>query len=105
MDRAPQPNIATMSRTMAVDHARMAKSIDVLSASVDGLVAAAAERDWHTVRQISGTLAEDSRSQGYRGVTALAERVHEEAHKPNNDIAVKRCLIRLVGTYGRSRAT
>ncbi len=105
MDQKPRPNIATMSRTMAVHHARAAKSIDVLAAGIDGLVAAAVRRDWHAVGQISRELAEDSRSQGYRGVTALAERVHEEAHKPDNDIAVKRSLIRLVGTYGRSRTT
>ena len=104
MDRKPRPSIASMSRTMAADHARVAKSIDVLAASIDGLVAAAAERDWHAVGRISRELAEDSRSQGYRGVTALAERVHEEAHKPDNDIAVRRSLIRLIGTYGRSRA-
>jgi hypothetical protein len=90
---------------MAVHHARVAKSIDVLAAGIDELVAAAAQRDWHAVGRISHELAEDSRSQGYRGVTALAERVREEAHKPDNDIAVRRSLIRLVGTYGRSRET
>ena len=105
MDRKPRPNIATMSRTMAAQHSRAAKSIDVLAAGIDGLVAAVSQRDWHAVEQISRELAEDSRSQGYRGVTALAERVHEEAHKPDNDIAVRRSLIRLIGNYGRSRAT
>ena len=105
MDRKRRPSIATMSRNMAAYHARAAKSIEILATSVDGLVAAAAERDWQTVGQIAGELAKDSRSQGYRGVTALAKRVHEEAHKPDNDIAVKRSLIRLVGTYGRSQTT
>ena len=105
MNQERRPNIAKMSQTMAVHQVRAAKSIDVLASSIDGLVAAAAELDWHTVGKISRELAEDSRSHGYRGVTALAERVHEEAHKPDNDIGVKRSLIRLIGTYGRSRAT
>ena len=90
---------------MALQHARAAKSIDVLAAGVDRLVAAASQRDWHAVAQISHELAKDSRSRGFRGVTALAERVHQEAHKPDNDIAVKRSLIRLICTCGRSRAT
>ena len=103
MDPKRRPDIATMSRTMAVDHARAAKSIDILAAGIDRLVMAAAERDWSRVRQISRELADESRSRGHRGVTARAERVHEEAGKPDNDVAVRRSLIRLIGTYGRSQ--
>ena len=105
MKRNQGPNIGAMSEAMAVNHAQAAKSIDVLTAGIDGLVAAAAKQDWHAVEQLSGTLAKESRSQGYRGVTAHAERVHQEAHKPDNEIAVRRSLIRLIGTYGRSRVS
>ena len=104
MDGKPRPDIATMSETMAANHSRVAKSIDMLAAGIDGLVEAAAAENWHAVGQLSRELAEDSRSLGYRAVAALAQRVDAEAHKPDNDLGVKRSLVRLIGTYGRSRA-
>ena len=104
MDGKPRPDIATMSETMAANHARVAESIENLAARIDGLVEAAAAEDWHAVGQLSRELAENSRSLGFRAVAALAQRVDAEAHKPNNDVAVKRSLVRLIGTYGRARA-
>ncbi len=104
MDGKPRPDIATMSRTMAANHERVVESIDIMASAIDGLVEAAAAKDWQAVGQLSRALAEGSRSLGFRAVAALAQRVDVEAHKPDNDIAVKRSLVRLIGTYGRSRA-
>ena len=96
------PDVSQMAAQMAANQARVADYVETLTARVDELVAAAGRGDWDEVRRVSGRLAQRSRAQGYRAVSALAQRVHDEAARPHNALGVKRSLIRLIGTCGRA---
>ncbi len=96
------PDLSVAAATMAADQAKVTRYIDELTDRVDKLVSAATLADWAQLQQLSRQLAEDSRSSGYRAVSALAQRVHDEATRVDNEVGVKRSLIRLIGTCGRT---
>ncbi len=102
MNEPMRPDLARMSSAMAANHVKAAKSIEALADQIDQLVRAAGRQDWHTVASLGRQLVGDSRHSGYRGVSALAQTVCDEAGKPDNAVEVKRSLIRLIGTYGRT---
>jgi len=102
MQEQEHPDIAQMAATMAVNQAKVARYVDTLASSVDELVAATLRHDWSEVQRVSEELAENGRANGYRAVSAMAQRVFDEAHLPNNEVGVKRSLIRLIGTCGRT---
>jgi hypothetical protein len=103
MNAPALPDVARTAAQLAANHAKATVSIDSLFWRIDSLVDAAARRDWHEVRSQSQTLAEASRAAGYRGISAMAQRVSEEAAQTDNDSDVKRSVIRLLGTSGRTR--
>ncbi len=101
------PDLAGMAATMAADQAKVTQHAEKVASDVDALVSAASREDWNEVQQLSQQLADGSRASGYRAVSALAQRVCEEAIRVDNAEGIKRSLIRLIGTCGRldSRAT
>ncbi len=102
MNQPMRPDLTQISSAMAANHAKASKSTEALADQIDQLVRAAGRQDWQTVASLSRQLVGDSRHFGYRGVSALAQTVCDEASKPDNAVEVKRGLIRLIGTYGRS---
>ena len=96
------PNLSDMAATMAAHQAKVSQYAEQLADHVDGLVSAATREDWNEVQRLSGWLADDSRASGYRAVSALAQCVHDETLRVDNSTAIKRSLIRLIGTCGRA---
>lgn len=103
MQQQTPPDLGKMADQMAVNQAKVSQLIEQLNGSLDQLVAATVRNDWSEVRQLSGDLADGGRKNGYRSISALAQRVCDEADRPNNAIEVKRSLIRLIGTCGRAK--
>ncbi|MBN2474077.1 MAG: hypothetical protein JXB62_05695 [Pirellulales bacterium] len=101
--RQPQrPDLSQLSAKMAANQARVAQFVEHLDGSVDELVAAAGRQDWGDVQRLSGQIAEQGRASGFRAVSAMAQRVFDEAHRPNNALGIKQSLIRLIGTCGQT---
>ena len=96
------PDLSRLTATMAANQAKVARHVETLGGSIDELVTATLRQDWSEVQRLSGQLAADGRASGFRAVSALAQRVLDEAHRPHNDVGVRRSLIRLIGTYGRT---
>ena len=101
MSHAEHPDLGRMAATMSRNHLRLTEIATLLNGRMDDLVAAAARQDWPAVERKSQELAENSRAGGYRVLSGLAERVAEEARQPGHEVAVKRNLIRLIGTHHR----
>ena len=104
MHRQEYPDLTRFTSTMASNQAKIGQYIETLTGRVDGLVSAAQEEDWERVRQISGEIAEEGRRNGYRSISAMAQRVYDQAHHPADTLGVKRSLIRLIGTCGRAES-
>lgn len=96
-----RPDVMRAMNTLARNQARVVQSIDRLTARVDSLVQATQRRDWGEVAERSRELVAVSREGGYRALSAIAQTLCDEAAKPENEIGVKRSLIRLIGTCGR----
>jgi len=105
MQKEELPNLTQLASKMAANQAQVARYVDRLDGPLDELVAATLRHDWGQVQRISGQVAASGRANGYRAVSAMAQRVFDEAHRPNNDLGVKRSLIRLIGTCGRTAAS
>ena len=105
MTKPNLPNIGQLAARMSANHARVTRSIDQMIAPIDEMVQASADCNWTKVAELGHQLADDSREAGYRGVSVMAQVVANEAGRPDNAHAVKRSLIRLIGTYGRSTRT
>jgi len=104
MPEQRHPDLGRISSRMAANLSKVAEYADALASRIDDLVAATAQRDWKAVEQASRQLAESSRAEGYRAISALSERVRLEAAKPDNALGIKRSVIRLIGTCGRVKA-
>lgn len=102
MPHPAYPNIGQLAARMSANHARVVRSIDQMIAPIDEMVQASSDADWQRVAELGRQLAEDSRDAGYRGVSVMAQVVANEAGRPDNAHGVKRSLIRLIGTYGRT---
>jgi succinylarginine dihydrolase len=97
-----RPDLAHSASEMAVNAARVCRSADMLSGRIDEMVAAVSQEQWREVQELSRQLAQSSRSLGFRAISALAQRVCDEAEKPHNKLGIKRSLLRLIGVHGRS---
>ena len=104
MQQQAPPDMAQMAAQMATNQAKVAWYIETLNASIDQLVTAAVREDWSEVQRVSGQMADGGRESGHRAISALAQRVCDEAHRPDNAVGVKRSLIRLIGTCGRAKS-
>lgn len=96
------PNIGQLAARMSANHARVVQSIDQMIAPIDEMVQASSDSNWKRVAELGQQLSRQSREAGYRGVSVMAQVVANEAGRPDNAHGVKRSLIRLIGTYGRT---
>lgn len=81
----------------------MSRFLEVLPARMDQLVEAALQEDWSEVRRLSGLLTRMSRDFGYRTLGDCAQRVRSEADKPENQLGIKRSIVQLISSCGKSR--
>jgi hypothetical protein len=105
MTNRTYPNISQLAARMSANHSRVVRSIDQMITPIDEMVQASADADWPRVAELGHQLANNSREAGYRGVSVMAQVVANEAGRPDNAHGVKRSLIRLIGTYGRTTRT
>lgn len=101
MDKTQLPDLGAISADLANNLVRVESFADRMSARIDQLVIATNREDWANVGELARDVADHSRQQGYRSISALATRVREEAERPNNALGIRRSLIRLIGTSGR----
>jgi hypothetical protein len=97
-----RPDVTRITSTLAAQHVKACAYIDSLAERIDRLVSAAARREWGQIGHESRELADGSRAAGVPEINGVAQKVCEEAAKPDNEEGVKRSLIRLIGTCGRA---
>ena len=100
MFQKPFPDLRSTARRLADHTKRVARFIEGLPRRVDKLVDATRARDWSEVRRLSEFLACSSDIFGCTEVAQAAQRVCQEVDTADNDVAVKRSVIRLVGSCG-----
>jgi hypothetical protein len=100
MSQKNLPDLRTVSRRLADHNHRVARFVEALPRRVDKLVEATLARDWSEVRHLSEFLACSSDIFGCTEVAQAAQRVCKEVDEPGNDVAVKRSVIRLIGSCG-----
>ena len=101
MQQQKNPDLIHLATKLASNQARVYGYAETLAGRLDDLVDAAIKEDWDRVQCVSEEMAEQGRRTGHRAVSALAQRVFDEAHRPSNGVGVRRSLIRLIGTCGR----
>ena len=94
------PDLRTMSRRLADHNNRVARYVEALPRRVDKLVQATLARDWIEVRRLSEFLACSSDIFGCMEVAQAAQCVCKQVDEPDNEVAVKRSVIRLIGSCG-----
>lgn len=100
MSQQNLPDLRTISRRLADHNGRVARFVEALPRRVDKLVEATQTRDWSEVRRLSEFLACSSDIFGCTEVAQAAHAVCKEVDEPDNEVAVKRSVIRLIGSCG-----
>ncbi len=96
-------DLAHLSSTLAKNNARVARFIDSLSRRMDQLVAAALQEDWDEVGRVSDFLVRAGDTYGFPALVESAQHVCDETKKSENQLAIKRSIVRLIGSCGKSR--
>ena len=102
MNAKRRTDVAELTSQLATNATRVRESVDKLSSRIDQMVVAVSRQEWSQVQQMSHQLAQASRKLGYRAVSAMSQRVYDEASKPDNATSIKQSLVRLIGAHGRS---
>ena len=97
-----RPDLAHSAAQMATNQAKVSQYVETLAGQVDELIAAAAREDWNEVRRVSQQVAHSGRACGQEEISAMAERLGDEATRPDDVLEIKRRMIRLIGTCGRA---
>ena len=105
MPQTPPPPLSDFTSRMADNLNRNLDSVEMMTNQVDELLGAVSVRDWRRLDQAGGKLKKTARDLGYHGVSACAQSVCRESAKPDNEVSVKRSMIRLIGTLDRSTRT
>ena len=79
--------------------------LDNLPARMDQLVEAALQENWGEVLRVSELLAEAGRNHDLPQLAEYANRVQNEASKPNNELEIKRSIVRLISACGKTRTS
>lgn len=101
MRKKELPNVGKMNRQMQAQLARVQRYVDGLSARMDRMLEAMNRQDWQEVHRISDFLASSSTVFGCPDIATVAENVRREASKPNNELEIRRAMIRMIGRYGQ----
>ncbi len=96
------PDMAELSMKLAADNQRVSQYIDTLTARIDDLVAATLKKDWDEVRRLGEHIAQTSATYGCQPITESAERLCTSLDQPDNELEVRRNILKLVGSYGRA---
>lgn len=97
-------DLAHLSETLAKNNARVARFVDSLSRRIDQLVEAALQEEWEEVRRVSDFLVHAGDTYGFPVLVESAQQVCDETKKPENQLAIKRSIVRLIGSCGKSRS-
>jgi CRP-like cAMP-binding protein len=98
------PDLAQLTARLAADNARVARYIERLPEQIDKLVAAVDKAEWDEVQRICDYLARTSQTYGCEALYEQARRVSMALQRRDDELAVKRSVIHLLGAYGRLRA-
>ncbi len=104
MAKDQRTDLAHLSSALAANNARVARFADGLTRRIDQLVEAALQEDWEEVRRVSDFLARSGDAHGYSELAQLAETVRDETQKPENQLAIKRSILRLIGTSSKAHS-
>jgi hypothetical protein len=88
--------------TLARDTAGVSRAVDSIGRRIDKMVLAVRREDWMTVGKMGRRHAQKARMEGYRAISAFAERVRDEATNRHNPLGIKRSMIRLLGAQART---
>ena len=97
------PNIKSMTGALAADNSRVNRFVDGLLAQVDGLIDAAKIKDWNELGRISMVLSLGAKAYGYQQLHESAERLTKAVREPENELEIKRSLMKVIGNCGRAR--
>lgn len=97
------PNIKQLNASLAQDNARVDKFIDGLLGQVDALLGAASTKNWKELGRMSDYLALGGKAYGFPAIAENAQRVASAVRHPENELEIKRGLIKLIGACGRSK--
>lgn len=96
---APHPNSPPPA-----DRLRAERFVENLPQRLDQLVEAALDEDWNEVRRVGDYLAEAASRFGYDALTECAREIADAAIGDNNQLAVKRHILELIGRCGKVRS-
>ncbi len=95
------PHLGRISQRLADHNSRVARYVEALPARVEEVVAATRMRDWSEVRRLSEFLACSSDIFGCAEIAQAADRVCREVDRADDELTIKRSVIRLVSLCGR----
>jgi len=88
-------------------HARVegaaAHYMETLPMRMDRLVEAALLEEWHEVRRLSDMMLQRAREYGYTELADCAADVCREAAKSANELGIKRSIVHLISSCGKSQ--
>ncbi len=90
------PDLGRLSNQLVADNARIGRYMESLPKHVDKLMQATEAGDWNEVKRLSDFLASSSVMFDCPEMTAIAQSVCEAVDKPNNEIEIKRSVLRLI---------
>lgn len=99
---AELPNIGRINNRMAANIARVEQSLAALMERIESVLASAKIGDWNMVERQCERIADESRAAGLIEVSDTAERACEELFRADNEVGIKRSIIKLVAAHGRA---
>lgn len=103
--RKSPPDVRQLTARLAASNAKALRSLDQLTAQVDGVVAAIETHDWTKLRRHSAAIRRTAEEQGDVAVVAAADQLQQESRSHRSEFSIKRAAIRLLGAYGRMRGS
>lgn len=96
------PNLAQLNARLAADNQRVNMWVDGLVERIDKVVDATLRSDWMEVQRLSLFIARSSALYGYPLLAENAQRL-ASASDQQDEIEIKRGVIKLIGAAGRAR--
>lgn len=94
---------AHLNARLANSNGRVAQFAENLIEQTDRLVNASIDENWSEVSRLTEYIARGSEIYGYPQVADRAWRVYHELQRPDNGQGVKRSIVRLLGSCGRTQ--
>jgi len=97
------PTMAEITRQLASDNERVQSFVNGMPQHIDQLVEAAKAEEWQEVKRVSDYISRSTKLYGYPEVAERADRVTQAMNTPENELEVKRSVLKLISEYGRMR--